>query len=233
MQSTLVAGLVTAGALAVGAVIGATINVPDRVSGVVTAVGAGSLMAAATLDLFGPALRQADQTLIASIWFSAGAVAFYLVDSWLDRFADPTATEKATDRKYAYLLVAAVVLDGIPENVALGLRGVEQAVGLGVAIAVSNLPEAMMGARAARRGGLGRVRTMVVWLAAALALFGSVAAGMWLSPSAGTAPWLAFAGGAVVAAIADTLVPLAFRHGGSASILGVAGGFLIGSLAGM
>lgn len=197
------------------------------------AVGAGSLMAAATLDLLQPALSGSGVVAGAG-WFATGAVVFVVLDGWLDRYADPTQDEWGRGRVYGYLLAGAVVLDGIPENVALGLTGAGGGVGLGVAIALSNFPEAMVGARSAREADMRPAHILSVWGAAAVALFGSVAMGTWIggSTTGSTAPWFAFAGGAVVAAIADALIPGAVERSGTVSALGVAFGFLVGAIVG-
>lgn len=65
------------------------------------------------------------------------------------------------------MLVAAVVLDGVPENVALGLRGGEYAGTMFLAIVLSNLPEAIVGVTLAVAGGMGRLRVVGIWAAAA------------------------------------------------------------------
>ena len=229
MTTTLAVGAAASICLALGALVGTFAPVSRRLGGLVMAVGAGSLMAAATLDLLAPAVRRAG-TVIAAVWFLVGAVVFVLVDGWLDRYADPTDEEWSGDRTYAYLLLAAVVLDGIPENAALGLTGAEGGLGLGVGIALSNLPEAMDGARSARLGGLGPGRVLLVWCGAAAALFVSVLVGIWLRSAGGTVPGplLSFAAGAVVASIADALIPRAVQRSGTVSALGVALGFLVG-----
>jgi ZIP family zinc transporter len=78
-------------------------------------------------------------------------------DTLLDRRA--TGQSGPDERDVArgtvgFALLAAVTLDGIPENLALGVSLVEGAsVTLLVAIFASNLPEALVGAVAMREGG--------------------------------------------------------------------------------
>ena len=233
MSTTLFVGLVASAALVVGSVIGTFVRVPQRIGGLAMAVGAGSLMSAATLELLQPALSGSGVWASAG-WFAGGALTFIVVDAWLDRYADPTRDEFGHDRTYGFLLVGAVVLDGVPENVALGLTGEGGGIGLGVAIVLSNLPEAMVGSRSARVADMRPGLIVFVWTAAAALLFAAVVAGTRISgaSASSTGPWLAFAGGAVVAAIADALIPGAVERSGTVSALGVALGFLLGSILG-
>ncbi len=136
----------------------------------------------------------------------------------------------------AFGLLAAVTLDGVPENLALGvsLEGADGnssgVVALLVAVFVSNLPESLVGSMAMRSGGQSRRFVISIWsgtaavLTVAVILGNEVAAGM--SPGV-LAFALAFAGGAVLASLADTLMPEAFEHGRPFNALSTAIGFLL------
>lgn len=136
----------------------------------------------------------------------------------------------------AFGLLAAVTLDGVPENLALGVSlegaggSLSGVIALLVAVFVSNLPESLVGSIAMRSGGLSRRFVISIWSATATVLTvavvvgNQVAAGM--SPDA-LAFALAFAGGAVLASLADTLMPEAFEHGRPFNALSTAIGFLL------
>lgn len=131
-------------------------------------------------------------------------------------------------------LVAAVTLDGVPENVALGVslaaEGTAGSTALLVAIFASNFPESLAGAVAMRRGGQSPMFCVGVWSVTALLLTVAVVVGRAavtaVSPSQ-VAFALAFAGGAVLASLADTLMPEAFEHGRPLNSLATTGGFLL------
>jgi ZIP family zinc transporter len=102
-------------------------------------------------------------------------------------------------------LLAAVTLDGVPENLALGvsLAGEESASGslaLLVAIVASNFPEALVGAVAMRLQGRSARFAIGLWAATAMLLTLAVVLGRvalaGAEPSRLAFP-LAFAGGAV------------------------------------
>jgi zinc transporter, ZIP family len=132
-------------------------------------------------------------------------------------------------------LLAAVVLDGIPENLALGVSLVGEAEGsanlaLLVAIFASNLPESLVGGIAMRAGGRSRRFVVTIWAAAAVALTLAVVVGRAMVSGVGDGVVgfsLAFAGGAVLASLADTLMPEAFEHGRPLNALATAVGFLL------
>lgn len=137
-----------------------------------------------------------------------------------------------------FALLAAVTLDGVPENTALGVSlqvGAEGNVTAGsfallFAIFASNFPEALVGAIAMRAAGRSPAFAIGIWTAAAVLLTVAVIVGYGVmsgvSPTAlGFA--LAFAGGAVLASLADTLMPEAFERGRPASALATALGFVI------
>jgi ZIP family zinc transporter len=132
-------------------------------------------------------------------------------------------------------LLAAVALDGIPENLALGvsLAGSEEAtesLALLVAIFASNFPEALVGAVAMRLSGRSVGFAVGLWAATAVILTFAVVGGRMLL--AGAAPErlafpLAFAGGAVLASLADTLMPEAFERGRPFNAFATAAGFFV------
>ena len=131
-----------------------------------------------------------------------------------------------------FALLAAVTLDGVPENLALGvslLSGGGSLVLL-VAIFCSNFPEALVGAVAMRRGGRSAPFAIGIWTLTAVLLTGAVVFGRGvfvLLPEEHLAFPLAFAGGAVLASLADTLMPEAFEHGRPLNSMATAAGFLV------
>lgn len=136
----------------------------------------------------------------------------------------------------AFGLLAAVTLDGVPENLALGVslagtdEGVTGVVALLVAIFVSNLPESLVGAVAMRSGLRSRQFVIGIWAATAVILTVAVVVGRVAADSMGPGTLafaLSFAGGAVLASLADTLMPEAFERGRPFNAMATAVGFLL------
>jgi ZIP family zinc transporter len=104
----------------------------------------------------------------------------------------------------------------VPENFAMGVGLIESgSTALLVAIFVSNLPEAIVGAEKMREAGLGRGRIMLIWgvTGVLLALAVVVGYGAFEGLDDEALAWpLGFAAGAVLASLADTLMPEAFEE---------------------
>jgi ZIP family zinc transporter len=147
--------------------------------------------------------------------FLFGATAFIVVDTWLDR---QTQRRLAAGGAVGFALLAGVILDGLPENLAMGVGLIESgSATLLVAIFVSNLPEAIVGAQKMGEAGLDRRRIMLMWSITAVVLAMAVIAGYGafggLDETALAWP-LGFAAGAVLASLADTLMPEAYEEAG-------------------
>jgi zinc transporter, ZIP family len=132
-------------------------------------------------------------------------------------------------------LLAASILDGVPENLALGVSlADDEAAGGSLAllagIFAANFPEALVGAVAMRSQGRSARFTIGLWLATALLLVPAAVVGRvalaGAEPSTLAFP-LSFAGGAVLAALADTLMPEAFERGRPFNAFATVAGFFV------
>ena len=236
MLTALAYGLVASSALVVGAAIGARWSVPHHIVALLLAFASGGLISALAFDLFEDAY-QLGGAARSGLGLLAGAVTFVAADTLLERRLErrqSTNAEEATRTASAGLgltLLGAVTLDGVPENMALGVSLVEGAsVSLLVAIFFSNLPEALVGAVAMREGGDSPRTVIGLWVACFALLTLAVVAGRAVAGDMGDAALslsLGFAGGAVLASLADTLMPEAFEHGRPGNALATAAGFFL------
>jgi zinc transporter, ZIP family len=132
-------------------------------------------------------------------------------------------------------LLAASILDGVPENLALGVSLADEesaggSLALLAGIFAANFPEALVGAVAMRSQGRSVRFTFGMWLATALLLIPPVVIGRAALAGADPATLafpLAFAGGAVLAALADTLMPEAFERGRPFNAFATCAGFFL------
>lgn len=209
--------------LLAGAATAVLWDAPKRLIAVALAFAAGALISAVAYDLFEQSAADGG-TVRAGIGFAAGAVVFVVADTVLDRRSGGNPTGLA--------LLAGVTLDGIPENAALGvsLNGAGS-VALLVAVFVSNYPEALAGTRSMLDAGRSRRSVLLLWGAATVLLAAAVVAGRYAfaaaSPESLALP-LAFAAGAVLTSVIDTLAPAAFKDGGPLVALASAAGFFLG-----
>jgi zinc transporter, ZIP family len=223
-------GLVASSALVIGAVVGSYWTPPRLVLASALAFASGALITALAFDLFQESFERGGAWLSA-IGLLAGAATFVAADELLDHYIEGAGGVSA------FALLAAVTLDGIPENMALGVSLLETsgagALTLLVAIFFSNLPEALGRAVGMRQQGRSGRFAIGVWSATAVVLAAAVILGnVALSQAAegSLALMLSFAGGAVLASLADTLMPDAYREGGALVAFSTAAGFLLSFL---
>ena len=230
MLNAILFGLAASSALVIGAVAGAYWTPPRFVLASALAFASGALITALAFDLFQESFERGGAWLSA-FGLLAGAATFVGADRLLDRYIQGASGVSA------FALLAAVTLDGIPENMALGVSLLETsgagALTLLVAIFFSNLPEALGGTVGMRQQGRSRRFAIGVWSATAVLLAAAVVLGNVALSRAGEgslALLLAFAGGAVLASLADTLMPDAYREGGALVAFATTAGFLLSFL---
>ncbi len=231
MLNALLFGLVASSALVLGGVVGAFYRPPQRVIAAVLAFASGALITALATDLFAESFRTGG-ALFSGIGLLFGAAAFVVANTLLDRYVEGAGSSVS-----GFAILAAVVLDGIPENMALGVTLLQTsgtgALALLAAIFASNLPKALGGAVGMRDQGRTRLFAISVWTATAVVLALSVVAGNAVLSGASAqtlSVLLAFAGGAVLASLADTLMPDAYREGGPYVAFATAAGFFVSFL---
>ena len=222
--------IVASAALPIGAFVGTKVGISRPVLAMMLGFASGALISAVAFELFDEAFEHGGAGR-AGVSFLAGATVFVLVDSWLDRRTTSRASKGAG---IGFALLAGVTLDGVPENLALGVSLLEgSGPALLVAIFVSNFPEALVGAEKMKESGMSSGRTMLIWTGAAGLLAIAVVVGYVALEGVGRetlAIPLGFAGGAVLASLADTLMPEAYEEGGVKVAYATALGFLLSYL---
>ena len=228
-------GLFAGSSLLVGALLGWFARPSARVSAGVMAFGSGVLVSAIAFDLMDEAQRSGG--LIASvIGFLAGALAFTLGALFLARAGahrrKRSAGKSAPAATAALAIVLGSVFDGIPDSMVIGLsllQGGSVSVPIVIAIFLSNVPEGMSSATGMKRAGLSKTYVFGLWTGIALRCgLGSVA-GFYLFDGAApqyVAVAQGVAAGAMLAMIADTMIPEAFDEAHDAAGLITAAGFV-------
>jgi ZIP family zinc transporter len=228
-------GLVTAGSLLVGAALGAFGRLSERAIGLAMAFGAGALIAAVAYELVVDAF--ATDLQLASAGFVCGALAFYAGDVMVDRMGGEgrkSMSGQAQLAGSAGAIVLGTVLDGIPESFVLGSSLVEDGTvptAVVVGVFVSTVPEALSGTAGLLAAGWTRLRLFAMWSAVVLASVAATVCGSLLVDNVGASGGAfvtAFAAGALLVMLADTLMPEAFELGGREAGLVTALGFAVG-----
>lgn len=217
-------GLLAGGALVIGALIAWFLPVPRRVVASVMAFGAGVLISALAFDLVDEA-ETSGGLVPTAIGFMVGAIVYVAANVLLahygaahrKRSGGEQPSESDQSGSGAAIAIGAL-LDGVPESVVLGLSLLGGG-GVGVpvlaAIFISNLPEGLSSAAGMRRSGRSAVYVFGVWggIAVASGLAGLLGCLLLEGASAATiAVITAVAAGAILAMVADTMIPEAFER---------------------
>lgn len=210
-------GAIGAAALLIGALIAYFLNPSRQVIAVVMAIGTGLLIGSVSFELVDDALENQAVAGVAALVL-VGAMVFTAGNWLLDRYGGSTRKDPTGAQSDAspLAIVLGSVLDGIPESFVLGLTVLQGGVSLAllVAIALSNLPEGMSSSSGLKRAGWSRRRVVLMWLAVIGVSAISAAAGYAVLGPAGARTGAlieAFAAGALLAMLADTLLPEAYK----------------------
>jgi len=241
MFQVIIYGIIAAVSLFLGAVFGVYLQIKPKLIGIIMAFGAGALIAALTFGLMEEAnkLGGLDNS---TIGFIAGAVLFVVGDLIIIRlggrhhkehYQTRITTVMEEENQSGWAIVLAAILDGIPESLALGISMiVNPSVGLLVltSIFLSNFPESSSSAFDLRKAQKSRKEIIWVWLAVSVIGFIFVILGYTifknLSPNLiGT--FEALAAGALLAMIASTMMPEAYKESGLLVSMVTVLGFLV------
>lgn len=215
-------GFVGGAALLIGAVIAYVWELPPRVLGAVMAFGSGVLISAVAFELVDEANGVTDGNWAIAVGLAAGAITFFVGDWLIDRKggAERKSAEPSSGGEGGAAILLGTVLDGIPESIVIGVgliagQGVSSA--MVAAVFLSNLPEAIGSTSGLKRSGWSARRLFAMWAAVAVVSALASLAGFALfdgAPDEAVAFVLAFAGGALLTMLVDSMVPEAFRLAG-------------------
>jgi ZIP family zinc transporter len=215
-------GALAASSLVIGALIALRFQIGLRTIGLVMGFGAGVLISAVAFDLIQEAADKSSGHGSIAVGIFAGYAVFYGGDRLIDRLGGGDRKDATGDQQSgsALAIVLGTVLDGIPESMVIGLTIFEGgAVGAAylAAVFISNLPESISSTTGLASGGWKKSRILWMWIGIALVsgLASLAGYGLFQDSSPDTvAVVLAFAAGAILTMLANTMMPEAFEHGG-------------------
>ncbi|HEX8669092.1 MAG TPA: ZIP family zinc transporter [Allosphingosinicella sp.] len=215
-------GLLSASGLLPGAVAGLWLQMRHRTIAAVTAVGVGLLIAAASLYLISGALEAIAPATAAS-GALAGAAAFSLVNLALRRWAAEKRKRcgecvrqpsEAAIPGSGLAIAAGSLLDAVPEALIIGAAaaGGSEALppmALIAAFSLANFAEGLSSAAGMRDAGRSRRYVLLLWSAAtALSVAAAVLGFALFSGGSVERGWIeAFAAGALIALVVETMAP--------------------------
>lgn len=233
MGNVFLYGILSVLPLVIGAYFGFVLKTEEKTIGIISAFGSGAMIAALTFGLMEESFKLGglDNAIFG---FIVGGLAFVLGDLLVikiggrghRRFYD---VESST----GWGIVLGAILDGIPESIALGIGLVlNRTVGLLVLVAIilANLPEALSSAYDLKRSKKTKKEILLTWVIVALVSLLFVVLGYTVFAEISqswTANFESFAAGAILAMLASTMMPEAYKESGVNASLATVFGFLL------
>jgi zinc transporter, ZIP family len=215
-------GIVAGSSLVLGGVIGLRFSISPRLLGLIMAFGSGVLISAVAYELVHEAFDTSAGDGGVGLGLLAGSAVFFSCEVMIDRLrARRSRNSNGTQASgVGGALVLGIILDGIPESLVLGLTVLEAgtvSAAFLVAVFIANIPESIAATVALARAGRNTTRIIRFWVLVAIGFGVTSLAGYVVLDTASPrtiAIVLAFAGGAVLTMLANTMMPEALHHGG-------------------
>ena len=207
-----------------------------RWTGLIMAFGAGAIISAAAYQLvLGAALQEQGSYYLVGLGIAAGALTFYFADRWVDHMGGQERMDfdGAQSGGSGTGILLGSLLDGVPESLVLGLSLVHNpqvSLAFIFAVAISNIPQGLGGTAGMLASGWQKSKITRLWLA--VCGLSILAAGLGyglgqLIPGANGAVVDAFAAGALLVMLTDSMIPESFEHGGKETGLSLVIGFSV------
>jgi ZIP family zinc transporter len=232
-------GTISGLALLAGAWVGTAFNLKQKTIAEFMAFGSGVLVCALTFGLMEEAFGHGGFDAVV-LGFTGGGVTFIIGDYLVHRIGGKRHKKQplapGPEEAGGEVIALGALLDGIPESLALGIalfNGQGRGLLMLIAIVLSNFPEGISSISGLRREGFSKAQIYLLWAAVGLAVsLAAVLSYVFLTdihPKAiGTIE--AFAAGAILAMLADSMMPEAFEEGGFTVGLFTVLGFLVAFL---
>lgn len=192
-------------------------QISEWIQGILLGFAGGIMTGAALLSLIPPALDKG------GLWqvlpgMAAGAAALVILDISLPHHHFRSGKPGTGDWKTSLMILTAIVLHNLPEGLSMGVgyASQENQIGLilSIAIGIQNIPEGLLAAVSLRNSGVSSLQAVTLALITGLteplaALLGMLLV-RWLRNILSFV--LAFAAGAMLYAVSDTLIPDSHEH---------------------
>jgi ZIP family zinc transporter len=228
-------GLFATASLVIGGAIASRVNLSNRTLGIIMAFGAGTLISAISYELIFEAIKLGRGTGYPALGLFTGALTFFFSDKMIEKLGAKKRVEIEAEKgsRLVVPMVLAIILDGIPESIVIGLsifEGGTVSIAMLVAVFISNLPEAIAGTTGMKAGNWSRRKIQFLWVLIAVVCALASVAGYSLFSGA-SSRWLsfiqAFAGGAILIMLANSMIPESYEHGGKLTGIFTVLGFFI------
>jgi Predicted divalent heavy-metal cations transporter len=211
-------------ALILGTIIGTSFKIPQKVLAAIMAFGSGVMICALTFGLMEEAFKHGGFDAVI-IGFLVGGVVFIFGDFLIHRVGGRSFKRKKTFLKLTRetngkAIVLGALLDGIPESIALGISLISKN-GIGLlmvaAIFLSNFPESISSIDDLKKEGFPRKKIYFIWVSVSIAvMITAILSYLFLEKINLNLMGIieSFASGAILAMLADSMMPEAYEEGG-------------------
>ena len=222
------------GTLLIGMMLAFQNLVSPKWTALIMAFGAGAIISAVAYQLVGGAiLANQLQFLRVGVGIALGALTFYFADRWVDHLggSDRLDFDGAQASGSGLGILLGSLLDGVPESLVLGLSLVHSpqvSLAFIFAVAISNVPQGLGGTAGMLSSGWEKRKITYTWLAVCGLSILAAALGYQLAllvPGANGSAVDAFAAGALLVMLTDSMIPESFEHGGKETGLCLVLGF--------
>ncbi len=243
--NSLLLGFIASSPLLIGCIVSLFTNLSLKLITTIMAFGCGVLIATLTFSILVEAFEVTHTLPATATGLFLGGISFSIANLVLERKSKRlssknrhlaasddknTAVSKPTSGKTLFI---GSVMDNIPENAALGITlaaGGALNIAFLVAIFVSNLPEALGSTNQMKASGMSRRYILMLWSIATV--IGTIASVIGYTVLANAPPAvisisIAFASGAILVMLAQSMIPEAFKQGGFWKGIALLAGFQI------
>jgi len=227
------------GTLLIGMVLAYRNLVSPKWTGLIMAFGAGAIISAATYQLIlGAVDLEQGSYFVVGLGLAAGALTYYFSDRYVEKMGgEESKDEESKDNENSegggsgMGILLGSLLDGVPESLVLGLSLVhtpEVSMAYIFAVAISNIPQGLGGTVDMLKSGWEKPKITRIWLAVCGAAILAAALGYGLGQAftgANGAFVDAFAAGALLVVLTDSMIPESLEGGGKEAGLSLVLGF--------